>query len=789
MKRLLELTLCKILNLHKMTKAGFLLFIWIPFIQTTAAQKQPVDYVNVFTGTSNSRWMLFPGATTPFGMVKLSPDNQENVWNGGYEYTINSISGFSHLHAMSLGGVSVMPVVGNLQLYPGQYKTFPGKPDGPYHTMWTAGYRSRFKKETESGSPGYYRVHLLDYDVLAELTATKRTGWSRFTFPKSEDAHLLFDFNFDKEEKEEIKEVAVTVNGSILSGYIRQNNQYVGDYTVYFVTQLNKTIDSVQSWTREEEKDKTLAYGSRWRGKTTIIPVKDTFRGSGSCGLILNFHTAEKEAVILKTGISFVGEAEAAQNLVAETGDAGFDFDQIAVRARKEWNDLLGTVEAEGADSDKTTFYTCLYRSYSGKSVMNDADGAYRDGCGNVQHLKAPVDAVYSADGAWGTQWNLSPLWTLLSPGVANSWVNHMLELYDKGGWTPEAPTALKYAPIMGAQHHLALMISAYQKNIRHFDVEKAWKAVKHDLTTPGMEAPCGGYAGDRQLTPYLKYGYVPDEDGAASNTLEYAYDDYCAAQFAKSLGKEADYQYFKKRSESYKNLFDPITGFMRRRRRDGSWVAPLDVHAFGTQGGWNGSGFMEGTAWIYSFFVPHDVPALVKMVGKEKFNARLEEGFAKGYVDLGNQPNLQAPFLFNYSGKPWLTQKYTNQVLRTMYDNSPYTGWIGEEDEGQLSALYVLLAMGLFEMDGGCSTEPYYDLSSPIFSKITIHLNKTYYGGGDFIIETERKNPGDIYIQKAMLNGVPLKKAMLPHKELVKGGKLVITLGPAPNERWGSGE
>jgi predicted alpha-1,2-mannosidase len=284
-----------------------------------------------------------------------------------------------------------------------------------------------------------------------------------------------------------------------------------------------------------------------------------------------------------------------------------------------------------------------------------------------------------------------------------------------------------------------------------------------------------------------MDYGYVPDEDGPVSNTLEYAYDDWCAGQFALALNKSGDFKLFNQRSQNYRNIFDPSSGWFRRKHRDGKWVEPFDLFAFGTQGGWNGPGYMEGNAWIYSFFVPQDVPGLIKLMGKEKFNSRLEEGFQKKYFDLGNEPSLESPFLFNYSGEPWLTQKYSRYVLDNFYDTSPYTGWIGEEDEGQLSAYFVLLSMGLFEMDGGCNVNPRYDLSSPLFRKIVINLDKKYYNGNTFTIKTINNSEKNVYIQSAVLNGKPLNTPYISHIDLVNGGDLIFEMGPQPNKYFGS--
>lgn len=753
-----------------------------------AQKKDPADYVDPFIGTSNSRWMLFPGPTLPFGMVKLSPDNQENVWNGGYEYTIGSISGFSHLHAMSLSGISVMPAVGKLDLYPGQPKTFPGVSDGPYGTMWTAGYRSRFDKKTEVASPGFYAVDLLDANVHAELTATTRTGWLRFTFPESTESRIFFNFDFPVEEKTEILNVDFQrVSATEIAGAITARNAYADEFTVHFVSQFSTPFQDIKGWKSQKYAGEGTSYGTAWRDKQTIFPIEKNLTDKALTGVFAEFTTKKDEKITIRTGISFVSVANARLNLTEEGQPFGWDFDKVAAAARRTWNELLSTVTVSDPNEvNKTKFYTALYRSYAGKSILSDVDGTYTDMHEKKQKLSAPADAVYSADSFWGTQWDNTPLWTLLTPQYANSWVNAMLEMYDRGGWIADAPTGFEYAPIMDAQHHIALIISSYQKGIRNFDAEKAWQAIRHGLTTPDTIPASGGHAGNRSLVPYMKYGYVPDEDGPTSNTLEYAFDDWMAAQFAKALGKSDDYAYFQKRSENYRNTFDPATKYMRRKHRDGTFVADFDPFYFGTANGWQGAGYMEGNAWLYTYYVPHDVPALVQMMGQDTFNDRLEEGFRLNHVDMGNQPNLQAPFLFNYSGKPWLTQKYSRHVLDTFYKDSPYNAWQGEEDEGQLSSLFVLMALGLFEMDGGAAADPAYDLSSPLFQKAVLHLDKQYYGGKVFEIETLNNGPKNVYIQSATLNGKPLNQPFLKHSELIKGGKLVYEMGNAPNLNWG---
>src|SRR5450432_393842 len=451
----------------------YLLILLGFIIQTTCwAQKTPVEYVNVFTGTSNSRWQMFPGSTLPFGLVKLSPDNQDNVWNGGYEYTIGSISGFSHLHAMCLSGLSIMPITGSCYANEGWLKSFTGPSDGPFGGMWTAGYRSRFKKETEKGSPGYYRVELMDYQVRAELTSTMRCGMMRFTFPQTDQAHILLNFDFPTEEKNEVLETHFEkVSDREMTGWIRQKNGYVPLYTVYFVVQLNKPMESTDAWQSEPYDGIADNYGKVWRQKTSVEKSVTHFSGKDHSGVLLNFKTSKNEKIIIRTGISMVSLDGARGNLASEMNPFGFDFDKVVDSAKKIWNKLLGNIEIITVrEEDKRKFYTNLYRTYTGKSVMNDVDGKYTDVCQKIQQLSDHSRSVYSSDGLWGTQWDLSPLWTLVNPEIAESWVNALLELADKGGWIPYAPVALGYSPIMGAQHQNSLIISSYQKGIRGFN-------------------------------------------------------------------------------------------------------------------------------------------------------------------------------------------------------------------------------------------------------------------------------------------------------------------------------
>ncbi len=741
------------------------------------SQKQPIDYVNPMIGTSNSRWMVFPGSAMPFGMVKLSPDNQSNVWNGGYEYTINSISGFSHIHSWSMGGLSIMPTTGEI-------KTYPGPADGPFNDMWTSGYRSRFYKEDEKAEIGHYHVKLYDYNITADLSATTRCGYLRFIYPENKQSHILFNFNFEYEENNPsiIEAFVKKISDTEIEGYTKQKSSFADVYTVHFVARFSKPFKTFQTWSRMPLTGKNL-YGTEWQREVAFYPEFEK-KLNGDCGAVVSFSTTNNDTVAIQTGISLVSIEQARLNLDTEMKPFGWQFEDVVGNCREQWNRILGRIEVTGNNIEKEKFYTGLYRAYASRTIWSDVNGKYTDMCENVQQLKNPADKMYGCDGFWGSHWNLFPLWTLLTPDIANSWINSLLEFYDKGGWLPQGPEGIEYCEVMSGAHQLKLIISAYQKGIRNFDVQKAYQAMKKNQTLPGIKHPCGGWAGNKNLESILKYGYVANEDGPVSNTLETAFDDWALAQMSKALGKKDDYNLFMKRSENYKNIFDPQTKFMRQRHADGSWVQKWD--SIKSEGSWYGAGYVEGNAWQYSFLVPHDYPGLIKLAGKDLLLWRLEDGFNKGYVNIGNQPNMQAPYIFNYLGAPWLTQKYSVLSLLKSFDNSPLHGYPGEEDQGQMSAYFAMGSMGLFEMDGGCSVEPYYDISTPLFDQIVIHLDSAYYGGKDFTIKTKKQSSHSIYIRKILLNGKELIIPRLLHKDLIKGGEMILFLQDEPDKTWG---
>lgn len=750
--------------------------------QSLLAQELPVDYVDPMIGSHDSRWIMFPGPTRPFGMVKLSPDNQELAWKAGYEYELDNIAGFSHIHSWTMAGLLTMPTNGELKVQPGTEKD----PD--------RGYRSRFSHDNEKAEAGYYSVLLDDYNIKAEMTTTKRAGFQRYTFPENDSSRILIDLQIPSEYGFEIfytdiKRVSDTeLEGISYQQSLRKANY--NEYVLHFVMRFDKPFESLNGWVKED----------------IVRNVENVSSGFGhkDVGAFLTFPTKEGEQIKVQTGISLVSIDQARLNLETEMDPFNWDFEAVVKDAKKEWNDLLSVIEVEDdRDELKTKFYTNLYRAYAGRTTWSDVNGKYIDMYEKEQQLADPNMPLYGSDGFWITIWNLNQLWSLATPQIANNWVNTMLEIYDKGGWLPKGPTGIEYSGIMVASHQNSLIANAYHKGIRNYDVEKAYEAMAKIQTEPGKFHDGGGYVGNRHLKPYMEYGYVPDEDGPVSNTLAYAYDDWTAGQMAKALGKEKDYKHFTKRAFNYKNVFDKNVGYMRRKHRNGEWVDNFQIYG---DVAWLGPGYVEGNAWQYTFFVPHDVSGLIELIGKDEFNDRLQKGFETSAphnfnsehlgdnsltgmgvlpINHGNQPNMQAAYLFNHSGRPWLTQYWANEIMDKYYGADPIGGWKGDEDQGQMGAWYVMSAMGLFEMDGGAAIDPVYELGSPQMKKVTINLDSTYYPGGKFIIEAKNASDKNIYIQSAKLNGKPLNKTWFYHKDLVNGGDLVLTMGSKPNKKW----
>lgn len=737
------------------------------------------DYADTMMGTAHSRWMIAPGPWMPFSMVKISPNNQNAGWQAGYDPIFENIAGFSHIHEWTLGGLLMMPTNGELQTQVGDER----KPD--------EGYRSRIDKQTEEAPIGYYKADLTDYGITAELTATTRCSFQRYTFPKDkEGSRVLIDLQIPVEYTYLLEEVAIKrVSDYRIEGFSKQltPNTWAGgisqEYIIHFVIEFDQPVKSFGVWSEHGVQP-----------NTDVLRMVDC----EDAGAFAEFDTRENQVVQVRTGISYVSIENADLNLTTEiTTPFGWDFEAVRQNQSDTWNKLFGRLKITSNDRrEKMRFYSNMYRSLCSRNTYSDVDGKWVDADETIRQLPDPDSPALGCDAFWNTFWNLNQFWNLVTPEWSNRWVNSQLAMYDAGGWLAKGPAGMEYIPVMVAEHEIPLIVGAYQMGIRDFDVEKAFEAVKKMQTTPGTEVG-GGYAGNRDLVPYLKHKYVPYDLGRFSNSLEYSYDDWTVSQFAKALGKEEDYREFKKRGEYWRNVIDPGTGYARMKDSKGNWLEDFDPFKSGAN-----YHYVEGNAWQLTYFVPQDVPALADAIGKDTFIERLTWGFEESYktrfngmndqywnypVVQGNQQSMHFAFLFNWVGRPWQTQKWSRAIIDRYYGYGLANAYLGDEDQGQMSAWFIMAALGLFQTDGGCRVDPVYEIGSPLYQKVEIDLGQRYGRGKTFTIEAKNASRLNMYVQSAMLNGKPLRSFSFPASELLAGGSLVLEMGPEPNKNWGT--
>jgi predicted alpha-1,2-mannosidase len=732
------------------------------------------DYVNPFLGTAE-HGHTFPGAALPGGMVQLGPDTDIKGWDwcSGYHYSDSSVMGFSHLHRSGMGAgdwgdILLMPTTGKL-------KTEPGSKENP-----DEGYRSRFSHQEEEASPGYYAVTLKDYGIKARLTVSERVGFHQYKFPKSDASHILIDMQHGIGDRCTDAFVKI-VNDSEIEGH-RASRGFVKEQNVYFCAKFSKPFHSFGTWNKG-----AINTGSKEESGTQV-------------GAFVDYVTTENETIEVKVGISYSSIGEARLNLEKEI--PGWNFEQVKENARDKWDKALSKIDVKmdnGTDAaysrqKMVTFYTALYHSLLFPATFSDADGNYM-GLDYKEHQAKGF--TYRSDfSLWDTFRAEMPLLTLIDPERSNDAVNTMVSQYEQGGWMPTPQQfGNSYTNDMIGDHPVDVIIDAYQKGIRNFDVERAYEAVrKNAMETPPADSRSRGRTG---LESYKKLGYVPYDEirESVSKTLEYAYDDWCVAQLAKALGKTADYELFMKRAGNYRNVIDTQTGFARPKNSSGKWLSPFDPTFVG-QG--KDRHYTEANAWQYTWFVPQDVQGLINLEGdRARFVERLDSLFSvsseihSGVSDItgligqyahGNEPGHHTTYLFDYAGVPWKTQFMVRKVMDDLYSDGP-AGLCGNEDMGQMSAWFVLSAMGFYPVAPGQNV---YAIGSPEFNKMTIRLDKKFNQAGEFVIETRNNSKVNKYIQSATLNGKPLNQPWFDHSVIKSGGKLVFQMGPEPNKNWG---
>lgn len=727
-----------------------------------AAAQQPVDYVNPFIGTSNYG-TTNPGAICPQGMMSVTPfnvmgsesnrfDKDSQWWSTPYSADNDYMTGFAHVNLSGvgcpeLGSLLLMPTAGELKV---DYRE----------------YGSKYKDEV--AHPGYYSNVLTKYGIKTEATASMRTGLSRFTFPKGQGNILLnLGEGLTNETGATVRIVNETeIEGSKLLGTFCYNPQAV--FPIYFVMKVSKAPKSMGYWKKQREMKGVEAEWDVYSGKYKLYTKYNREMSGDDVGVWFTYDTEENEAIEVKMGVSFVSIENARLNM--NTEQPGFDFDKVRTTASNMWNSDLSRVKVEGGSKDdKTIFYTALYHLLIHPNIIQDVNGEYP----MMESLKVghTTGNRYTVFSLWDTYRNVSTLMTLLFPERQLDIIRTMVDMYKESGWLPKWELYGRETLTMEGDPSIPYIVDAWMRGLRDFDVETAYEAMRKGATTPGEFNLLRPDNND-----YMSKGYVPlreQYDNSVSHALEYYIADWNLSQFAKALGKKEDAKLFYDRSMGYKHYYSKEFGTLRPILPDGTFYSP-----FNPKQGENfepNPGFHEGSAWNYTFYVPHDIPGLVKLMGgQKKFVDKLQMVFDEGHYDMANEPDIAYPYLFSYfKGDAWRTQILVRELLSKYYHNAP-NGLPGNDDTGTMSTWAVFSMMGFYP---ACPGDMDYVLTSPTFNKVTIDLNKKFYPKGELVIESMHNSPEDIYIKEVTADGKKLKGYTISQEELVNAGTLKFIL------------
>lgn len=709
-------------------------------------------YVNPFIGTGAIDGGLsgnnYPGATSPFGMIQLSPDTSEAPnWGdaSGYDYNRNTIFGFSHTRLSGTGASDLIDIT----LMP----TSSGRTS------------SAFTHDEEKARPGYYQVMLKDEGINAELTTTQRNGIHRYQYPAGKDAEIILDMDHSADKgswgRRIINSQIRILNDHAVEGY-RIITGWAKLRKIYFYMEFSNPILT-----------STLRDGGRVHENTAVI------NGTNLHGCF-RFGQLNGKPLTCKVALSSVSMENARQNMEQEAPH--WDFDRYVAAADADWEKQLGKIEVKGTEVQKEIFYTALYHTMIQPNTMSDVNGEYMAADYTTRKV-ANNETHYTTFSLWDTFRASHPLYTLLEPERVTDFVKSMIRQYEYYGYLPIWQLWGQDNYCMIGNHSIPVITDAILKGIPGIDMEKAYEAVYNSSVTSHPNSP---------FEVWEKYGFMPEniQTQSVSITLEQAFDDWCVAQLAAKLNKDADYQRFHKRSEYYRNLFHPKTKFFQSKNDKGEWVEPFDPYQYGGNGG---HPFTEGNAWQYFWYVPHNIQALMELTGGTKaFEQKLDTFFtstykseqmnhnASGFVGQyahGNEPSHHVAYLYNFAGQPWKTQKYVSHILNTLYNNTS-SGYAGNDDCGQMSAWYVFSAMGFYPVN---PADGRYIIGSPLLDECTLKLA----GNKEFRIRTIRKSPEDIYIQSVTLNGKKHKDFFITHQDIMNGGTMVFKMGKKPSG-WG---
>ena len=709
-------------------------------------------YVNPFIGTGAIDGGLsgnnYPGATSPFGMIQLSPDTSEAPnWGdaSGYDYNRNTIFGFSHTRLSGTGASDLIDIT----LMP----TSSGRTS------------SAFTHDEEKARPGYYQVMLKDEGINAELTTTQRNGIHRYQYPAGKDAEIILDMAHSADKgswgRRIINSQIRILNDHAVEGY-RIITGWAKLRKIYFYMEFSSPILT-----------STLRDGGRVHENTAVI------NGTNLHGCF-RFGQLNGKPLTCKVALSSVSMENARQNMEQEAPH--WDFDRYVAAADADWEKQLGKIEVKGTEVQKEIFYTALYHTMIQPNTMSDVNGEYMAADYTTRKV-ANNETHYTTFSLWDTFRASHPLYTLLEPERVTDFVKSMIRQYEYYGYLPIWQLWGQDNYCMIGNHSIPVITDAILKGIPGIDMEKAYEAVYNSSVTSHPNSP---------FEVWEKYGFMPEniQTQSVSITLEQAFDDWCVAQLAAKLNKDADYQRFHKRSEYYRNLFHPKTKFFQSKNDKGEWIEPFDPYQYGGNGG---HPFTEGNAWQYFWYVPHNIQALMELRGGTKaFEQMLDTFFtstykseqmnhnASGFVGQyahGNEPSHHVAYLYNFAGQPWKTQKYVSHILNTLYNNTS-SGYAGNDDCGQMSAWYVFSAMGFYPVN---PADGRYIIGSPLLDECTLKLA----GNKEFRIRTIRKSPEDIYIQSVTLNGKKHKDFFITHQDIMNGGTMVFKMGKKPSG-WG---
>ena len=729
--------------------------------------KDNVDYVDPFIGTTNFS-ICNPGAIRPHGLMSVVPfnvmgsdlnqqDKDSRWWSAVYEYNNKYFTGFAHV---TLSGVGC-PEMGTLLTMPTT-----GELNVDYRS-----YGSEYKDET--ARPGYYSNVLTKYGIKCEVAATMRSSIERYTFPGGK-SNLLFNLGngLTNEIGASLRRVSDTeFEGTRLLGTFCYNPQAV--FPMYFVVRVNKKPSAFGMWKKQPDLHNAQAQWDAYQGKYKLYPGYGRDMAGNDIGYYMTYDLAKGEQVEVQVGVSFVSIEGARANLNAE--QQGFNFDKTVADTRAEWANTLNRISVEGGtDDQRHVLYTALYHSQIHPTVLQDVDGKYPKMESNENgHTNGNRYTVYSL---WDTYRNLSQLETLLYPDKQVDMINSMIDVYREWGWMPKWELFGRETWTMEGDPAIPYIADAYMRGLRGFDINTAYKAFRASATLPGKDNKMRP-----DIDPYIEKGYVPlgyyaadmSGDNSVSHALEYYLADNALSILAKELGHNNDAKLFRQRALGYKHYYSKESGTLRPIQKDGSFLTPFNPEAGANFE--NCPGFHEGSAWNYTFYAPHDVTGMAKMMGgQRKFVDKLQMVFDKGLYDPANEPDIAYPYLFSYfKGDEWRTQKTVTELLKKYYTTRP-DGIPGNEDTGTMSAWAIFSMIGLYPDNPG---DPSYTLTTPVFDKVTLHLDPKFYPNGDITIETDRTSPSQQYIKSITIGGKKLNGFRIAHRQLMEGKTLKMQL------------